>query len=388
MSNPQNRSVSQLQPVKTLLGFDLLLDPSDYFSYLLIRDGIFEAPESDIVSRLVRQGDTCIDAGSHVGYYTCLLANLVGESGRVYAFDANPEACEAAKRNLSLNGMTCAEVTNIALSDHEGSLPFHVSSDDQTGLSSVGSIPNFKKIIDIPCGRLDSLLDNRGINHVRLLKIDVEGSEEVVLSGLGHFLTDHLTDFILVELYDERLQVMNTCTDRVREILRRAGYRAWTYESTSGWLVADEVQSRGDCNYLFVSPLVQEPLPPLSLAPILTHTLAGWRREREILEARERETQGLRREVDALQQERQRLQEETQQLQQERQGLQEERQRLQEETQQLQQETLRLQERLLAIETSLGWRALNVYRKFRDAVVPEKTLRRKLYNFCTRGIHR
>ena len=354
------QSASKLQHVKTLLGFDLLLHPSDYFSLLMLRDGIFEVPESDLVSRLLRQGDTCIDAGSHVGYYTCLLAHLVGESGRVYAFDANPEACEAAKRNLSLNGMTWAEVSNIALSDHEGSLQFHVSSDDQTGLSSVGSIPHFKKIIDIPCGRLETLLDNRGINHVRLLKIDVEGSEEIVLSGLGRFLTDHLTDFILVELYDERLRVMNTCTKKVREILRRAGYRAWTYESTSGWLVADEVQSRGDCNYLFVSPSVKETLPPFSLAPILTHTLAGWRRETELVQAREREAEKLRHEVDARQQE----------------------------THQLQQETLLLQERLLAIETSLGWRALNVYRKFRDAVAPEKTLRRKLYELFTHGIHR
>ena len=359
-SDPQNRSLSQLQPVKTLLGFDLLLDPSDYFSYLLIRDGIFEAPESDLVSRLVRQGDTCIDAGSHVGYYTCFLAHLVGESGRVYAFDANPEACEAAKRNLSLNGMTWAEVSNMALSDHEGSLQFHVSSDDQTGLSSVGSIPSSKKTIHVPCGRLETLLDNRGINHVRLLKIDVEGSEEMVLSGLGRFLTEHLTDFILVELYDDRLQVMNTCTEKVRELLRRAGYRAWTYETTSGWLVADEVQSRGDCNYVFGSPLVQEPLPPFSLAPILGHTLAGWRRESEIVQACQRETEELRHELDARQQE----------------------------TQRLQQETLRLQERLLAMESSLGWRALNVYRKFRDAVAPEKTLRRKVYDFFIYGIHR
>jgi hypothetical protein len=253
------------------------------------------------------------------------------------------------------------------LSDHEGSLPFHVSSDDQTGLSSVGSIPNFKKIIEIPCGRLDTLLDDRGINHIRLLKIDVEGSEEMVLSGLGRFLTDHFTDFILVELYDERLQVMNTCTDKVRGILQGAGYRAWTYESTSGWFLADEVQSRGDCNYLFVSPLVHEPLPQFSLAPILTHTLAGWRRDSEMAQAREREAEELRRAVDTRQQETYQLREETHRLQ---------------------QEARRLQERLLAIETSLGWRALNVYRKFRNAVAPEKTLRRKLYDFFAPGIHR
>jgi len=86
-----------------------------------------------------------------------------------------------------------------------------------------------------------------------------------------------------------------------------------------------------------------------------------------MVQARQREAEELRHEVDALQQETQQLREETHRLQ---------------------QEALRLQERLLAIETSLGWRTLNVYRKFRDAVAPEKTLRRKVYDFFIYGIHR
>jgi FkbM family methyltransferase len=341
--DPQNSSGSRLQRIKTLLGFDLLLDPKDYFSGLLIRNGIFEAPESELVSRLVRQGDTCIDAGSHIGYYTCLLARLVGEAGRVYAFDANPQACETANRNLSLNGLTCAEVFHTALSDHEGSLPFHISSDEQTGLSSVGPIPTSKQTIQVPCARLETFLQNRGIEHIRLLKIDVEGSEEMVLRGLGRFLTSHATDFILVELYDERLQVMDTCTEKVKEILQNAGYRAWTYDNAFGWQLATEVHSRGDCNFLFVSPPIQEPVPPFSLAPVLAQTQAAHGRQQEILQAREQEIHALRLEAMALQE-----------------------------------ETTGLQKRLLSVENSIGWRALNVYRRFRDALIPEKTFRRKL----------
>jgi len=336
-SDTENQSASKLQRVKTPLGFDLLLDPGDYFSRLFMRDGVFEAPESDLISRLVHPDDTCIDAGSHVGYYTCLLARLVGKKGHVYAFDANPEACEAANRNLSLNGLTSAEVIHTALCDHEGSLPFYVSSNDQTGLSSLGSIPNFKKILHVPCSRLDTFLDNRRVEHIRLLKIDVEGSEEMLLSGLGRFLTGHLADFILLELYDERLRGLNTSTEKVAGILRRAGYRAWTYESASGWLVAGQVQSRGDCNYLFVSPRVQEPIPAFTLAPAFSQMQVTLSREREAFHAREQETQGLRREMESLQQETKRLQE----------------------------EAVHLQERLFAIENSAGWRALNFYRKFR-----------------------
>jgi FkbM family methyltransferase len=345
-------SASRLQLIKTLLGFDLLLDPNDYFSRLLIAHGIFEAPESELVSRLVRQGDTCLDAGSHVGYYTCLLARLVGETGRVYAFDANPQACETANRNLVINGLTWAEVIHTALSDHEGILPFHISSDEQTGLSSVGSIPNSKQTIQVHCGRLETFLHNRGIQRIRLLKMDVEGSEEIVLRGLGHLLTSHSTDFILVELYDERLEVMNTCTEKVREILQGADYRAWTYENSSGWRLASEVQSRGDCNYLFVSPAIQEPVPPFSLAPVLAQTQAAQLRERETLQAREQEIHALR-----------------------------------QATQRLQEETLELQKRLLLVENSVVWHALNVCRKMRNALAPDNTLRGRLYDFFTSRLH-
>ena len=45
--DPQDSSASRLQRIKTLLGFDLLLDPKDYFSGLLIRNGIFEAPRAN-----------------------------------------------------------------------------------------------------------------------------------------------------------------------------------------------------------------------------------------------------------------------------------------------------------------------------------------------------
>jgi hypothetical protein len=163
-----------------------------------------------------------------------------------------------------------------------------------------------------------------------------------------------------VELYDERLQVMNTCTEKVKEILQSASYRAWTYDNASGWRLASEVHSRGDCNFLFVSPAIQEPVPPFSLAPVLAQTQAAHGRQREILQAREQEIHALRLEAMALQQVTQRLQE----------------------------ATIALQKRLLSVENSVGWRALNVYRKIRNALAPDNTLRRRLYDFFTCWIHR
>ncbi len=261
--------------IHTEIGFDFLLDPSDYITGLLARDGIFEVAETDLVSRIVRANDTCIDAGCHIGYYSCLLARLVGSKGRVYAFDANPEACQAARRNLVLNGEYSAEVIHTALCDRDGTATFYISTDDQTGLSSLGPIPNRKATVSVPCMRLDTFLTKEGAEHIRLLKVDVEGAEELVLRGAGQFISDHAIDYVLLECFDDRLQLLDTSTERVAGLLMASGYTAWEYGTQKPfcWSQAAEVRSRGDCNYLFTS--LKADLPAFSLAPALYAILAN-----------------------------------------------------------------------------------------------------------------
>lgn len=239
----QLSSVVGLQPVTVAAGFTLHLKPEDYITKILQRDGVFEAPETDLVTRILRPGDTCVDAGCHVGYYTCLLARLVGPTGRVYAFDANPESCLHTSRNLTANLLGNVEVIQAALGDERGSATFYVSTDDQTGLSSLAPIPRHKEAIVVPQLRLQDFLKERRISRVRLLKLDVEGAEELVLKGLARFLTDGRIDFILMECYDERLGLLNSSTEKLATLLRGAGYQCWEFGTAhpSGWSVANEV---------------------------------------------------------------------------------------------------------------------------------------------------
>src|SRR5579859_6271734 len=83
-------AISTDKPIPTVLGFELHADPADYVSQLLLDDGVYEIAETDLVSRLVRPNDTCIDGGCHIGYYSCLMGMLAGPEGKIFAFDANP----------------------------------------------------------------------------------------------------------------------------------------------------------------------------------------------------------------------------------------------------------------------------------------------------------
>lgn len=366
---------SNLSLTQTDVGFDLLIDPHDYISVLLSQDGIYEVAETELVSRILRTKDTCIDAGCQIGYYTCLFARLVGEKGAVYAFDANPEACQSARRNLALNGEYSAEVIHAALADCDGTSSFHISTDDQTGLSSLGPIPTGKATISVPCLRLETFLNDRRVESVRLLKIDVEGAEEIVLRGLGHFLHDHVIEYILVECFDERLGLLNTSTESVAGLLKSAGYVAWEYgtQNACGWSKTVEIRSRGDCNYLFASPKVAFDVPSFSLAGALNGL---FQKRSELSTERDQlrgENANLRESVDSLQRDLDKLHDDLDWL-------------IgsikthEEKSEELAAAKRDLETVLGQIQRSASWRILNKWRKLRDLLAPENSLHRRLYD--------
>jgi FkbM family methyltransferase len=384
----EGQVTSGLQLVRTHLGFDLLLDPADYIGILLERYGIFEVPETDLVTRLVRPGDICIDAGCQVGYYSCLLARSVEETGRVFAFDANPKACSSTRRNLALNGAYSAEVIQAALTDSKGVVSFHVSTDDQTGLSSLGMISPRKETISVPSLRLDAFLVERRLDHIRLLKLDVEGAEEIVLRGLGHCLSNHLVDYILIECFDERLRLLGSSTDKVAVILKSAGYIPWEYGTANdtGWSQTIEVRSRGDCNYLFVSPLVTEKLSHTSLASAV---IQGQTQRNQLLS----EADQLRYQRDRAQDERDRLHDERDRLHDNVHKLEGDIEWLltsikahEEESARLLANKEELDGILQQIQGSAGWRVLSHWRKLRDRLAPENAWHRKLYDLVLRNL--
>ena len=82
--------------------------------------GEWEQPVLDVASRVLGSGDTVWEGGAHVGSHTIGLANFVGKTGRVHAFEPSPEARLLLSSAVALNGLQHrVAVHGIALGDHE-----------------------------------------------------------------------------------------------------------------------------------------------------------------------------------------------------------------------------------------------------------------------------
>src|SRR5262245_13382224 len=81
---------------------------------------IFEPFETKLVLENICRGDWVIDVGANIGYYTLLFAQKVGQRGRVFAFEPDPENFELLEHNVRQNGYDNVVLVNKAVAEKTG----------------------------------------------------------------------------------------------------------------------------------------------------------------------------------------------------------------------------------------------------------------------------
>jgi len=184
------------------------------FSHPALMDlalGVYEYRKTRLFYQLVKEGMTVIDIGASEGSYSVLSAKLLHDKGRVLAFEPDPDNCRLLKENIRLNRFKSIGVHQFALSDAEGIATFYPGG----GLGSIVArspwYANFQREpITVPVRKLDDVLAKLAIFHVDIMKIDVEGSEILVLRGAEQILRNssvHLLMDIDVESDAERIEL-------------------------------------------------------------------------------------------------------------------------------------------------------------------------------------
>lgn len=151
----------------------------------LLLDGYWEMWVTEAMCSVVRPGMRAVDCGAHVGYYTLLLADLVGAGGHVTAVEPNARMVELLRRSLLANGLQA----RVTLCDR----PAYGRSDVPVVLDVPEDHPQNATLREPGEGvedvlrtvSLDDLLDDAPVDFV---KIDVEGAEEQVWAGMAGIL--------------------------------------------------------------------------------------------------------------------------------------------------------------------------------------------------------
>ena len=198
------------------------------------------------VPNLVRPGDTVIDIGANLGYYSVLLARLVGERGRVYSVEPVPLFREVLRRNTAK--FSQVEILPYALGSSRGQVRLgtpvsagkfrhgltHVIADEAPGADFSHT---FEAEMRVPAELFGAL------QRLDFIKMDVEGYEKIILPEL----------LPLIRRYRPVLQIETPANDRphIFQLLQGEAYAIF-YVAADGLRPVSEPEqpTGGDLIYL------------------------------------------------------------------------------------------------------------------------------------------
>ena len=161
-------------------GYVMYVSPIDQDVGNTVAKGQYEPHVAQVVRENLRAGDTFVDVGANIGFFTSMAAHLVGPGGRVFAVEPMDKNVQLICRTIVRNGFDHVVVHPYAASDRCRIVP--LASGDRTSNAEIPSDASRHRATSFAQARpLDDLL--RGIDHIDLLKFDIEGHEMFAWEG-------------------------------------------------------------------------------------------------------------------------------------------------------------------------------------------------------------
>lgn len=205
-------------------GVRLDLLPTDVSHAIIALTGLYETEVSRRIAALARPGGRFIDVGANFGYYTCIWVGS-NATNVVLAVEASPRNVGPLRANIHKNGFRDRVILReAAAGKKDGFIGFVSGPENQSGWGGVAA-NGCTGDIEIPCMRIDSMLEALGWDGVEALKIDVEGADAWVLQGAEQVLRSHRVAHVFFEDNPVRMRQLGVVEGSAQSLLKGFGYR-------------------------------------------------------------------------------------------------------------------------------------------------------------------
>ncbi len=164
---------------------DMPLSFNRMFQAYMVKGG-WEAETTRLFKELAKEGDVIIDIGANIGYYTLLASKIVGDSGKVYAFEPDPTNYRVLSSNIELNGCKNIVTEQKAISDANGSVTLYLDNKD-VGAHTIYKNGKVKRQVVVDSVTLDEYFKGKEY-PINIIKMDIEGAEMAAIRGMGKII--------------------------------------------------------------------------------------------------------------------------------------------------------------------------------------------------------
>jgi FkbM family methyltransferase len=202
----------------------------------------YEVETSLFLARILHAGDTFIDFGAHIGYFSCIAALAVGPTGRVISVEPNKENLTYLSNHKKINHFDHITIYPHVMWDKIEEKTFYENLDNDGGhaLWDVAKHDfNTKSALEprlhkVTTSTGDEMIETLKIDvsKIKLIKMDVEGAELAVMRGSSKLFSPSKTPCIVLEINSFGLNELGTNYKEIVEFFSSKGYQCFTMSET------------------------------------------------------------------------------------------------------------------------------------------------------------
>jgi len=192
----------EVRPVSHIFirGHKMVVHDDDVIISARLRRGVvYERSSINLVESRIQPGQTFVNVGANIGYFTLILARLVGVTGHGYAFEPEPDNFKLLAENVKLNGYENITIINSAVSNATGTLTLYLNDKQNRGDHRIWDNTGARVKTTVDVVTLDEYLSCLD-EHIDFIKMDVQGAEAGVIEGAERIL-DEDGPMILMEFW-------------------------------------------------------------------------------------------------------------------------------------------------------------------------------------------
>jgi FkbM family methyltransferase len=190
---------------------------------------VFEPEETEFFKRMVQPGNSLIDLGANIGYFSCLFASLAGCEGRVFAIEPDPENIRLLEENKFINGFENIEIIQAAVSTAKGKQKLYLSNSVQNSLYKVSEDT---PVIEVETIHLGQYYRERIRGRIDFLKTDMQGAEALLVGTIDEILRENHDIVIVSEFYPYGLSQLGRSAGEYLDYFISHGFGIAVYEGS------------------------------------------------------------------------------------------------------------------------------------------------------------
>jgi FkbM family methyltransferase len=177
--------------------------------------------------QVLRPGDSVIDIGANVGFFSIQAAARVGPTGSVVAFEPQPETFAQLQRNIAASGLRNIRARQAAVTDQSGTALLFVGDTPiySSLFRSVDTEPRDASFLEVPTTTIGDIMREESLVRCHYLKMDCEGGEYAICESLSADVAARI-DQITMEVH----RVPGHDVANLERSLTNLGYRLRTQD--------------------------------------------------------------------------------------------------------------------------------------------------------------